>query len=107
MPSITKPTRFTSKSSTLIDNIIFDLKPLFNSISDVKSGLLISDVADNLHIFHLSDFYHIIFKKTYQINDNSLSKLSEVLSNTQWNDLTDVCDATYCLRVKFSQIYND
>ena len=52
LPSITKPTRFTSISSTLIDNIIYDLKPRFNSISHVKSGLLISDVADHLHIFH-------------------------------------------------------
>ena len=57
LPSITKPTRFTSISSTLIDNIIYDLKPLFNSISDVKSGLLISDVANHLPIFHLSEFY--------------------------------------------------
>ena len=40
LPSITKPTRFTSSSSTLIDNIIYDLKPLFNSISDVKSGFV-------------------------------------------------------------------
>ena len=73
--------------------IIYDLKPLFNSISDVKSGLLISDVADHLPIFHLSDFDidvnhktakpRRIFKKSYIINDNSLCKLSDVLSNTQ------------------------
>ena len=74
---ITKPTRFTSISSTLIDNIIYDLKPLFNSSSDVKSCLLISDVADYLSIFHLSDFYidvnhntvkpHYIFKNLIEL----------------------------------------
>ena len=82
LPSITKPTKFIPISSTLIDNIIYDLKPLFNNISDVKSGLLISDVADHLPIIHLSDFYidfnhntvkpRYIFKKSYRINDNSL-----------------------------------
>ena len=92
MPSITKPTRFTSISSTLIDNIFYDLKRIFNIISDVKSGLLISDVADHLPIFHLSDFNidvnrntvkpRYTFKKSYQINDNSLGKLSDVLRNT-------------------------
>ena len=92
LPSITKPTSFTPISSTLIDNIIFDLKPLFNSISDVKSSLLISDIADHLPIFHLSDFYidvnhntvkpRYILKNSYRINDNSLCKLSDVLSNT-------------------------
>ena len=34
-----------------------------------------------------------IFFKSYQINDNNLCKLSDVLSNTQWNDLTDIHDA--------------
>ena len=36
LPSITKPTWFTSISSTLIDTIIYDLKPLLNSIGDVN-----------------------------------------------------------------------
>ena len=81
-----------SNSLTLID-IIYDLKPLFKSMSLVKSGLFISDVVDHLPIFHLSDFYidinpntvksRYIFK-TYKINVNSVSKLSDVLSTTQW-----------------------
>ena len=82
--------------------------------------MLISDVADHLHIFHLSDFYidvnHnnvkpcYIFFKSYRIDDNSLCKLSDVLSNTQWNDLTDIHDANTAYDTfhdKFSHIYNN
>ena len=70
-------------------------------------------------IFHLSNPYIDVnpntvkscyILKTYQINVNSLSKLSDVLSNTQWNDLTDVHDVNIAydmFYVKFSQIYND
>ena len=118
LPSIiTKPKRFTSKSSTLIDNIIYDFKPLSKSIGNVKSGSLIFDVADHLPIFHLFDFYidvisnnvkpRYILKISYRINDNSLCKLSDVLSNTQWNDLTDIHDANTAYDTfhdKFSQI---
>ena len=49
-------------------------------------------------------------KKSYQINDNSLRKLSDVLSNTRWHDVTDAHDANTAYDMfhdKFSQIYND
>ena len=53
----------------------------------------------------------VIFKNFfYQINDNSLCKLSDVLSNTRWHDLTDAHDANTAYDIfhdKFSQIYND
>ena len=70
LPSITKPTRLTSNSSTLIDNIIYDLKPLFKSISNVTSGLLISDVVDHLPIYHLSDFYIDVNANTFKPHYN-------------------------------------
>ena len=69
-----------------------------------------------LPIFHLADFdidvNHNTVKPRYivlsdQINDNSLGKLSDVLSNIQWNYLTDVHDANTAydlFHVKFSQI---
>ena len=118
MQSITKPIRLTSNSSTLIVNVIYNLKQLFNTVSDVKSGLLNSDVADHLPICviftfdvnHYSVKPRYIFNKSYQINDNSLGRLSDVLINTQWNDLTDVHDAKTAYDMfhdKFSQIYNE
>ena len=54
---------------------------------------------------------HVILKKkSYRINDNSLCKLSDVLSNTQWNDLTDTHNANTAYDTfhdKCSQIYNN
>jgi hypothetical protein len=53
LPAITKPTRFSASSSTLIDNIIYSMPAQFG---DAKSGLIISDISDHLPIFHLSDY---------------------------------------------------
>ena len=46
VPIITKPTRFTSGSSTLIDNI-FTNKP--NNV--MLLGILITDISDHLPVF--------------------------------------------------------
>ena len=49
VPLITKPTRFTSDSSTLIDNIFT------NKLNNVMlSGILITDISDHLSFFFIS-----------------------------------------------------
>jgi hypothetical protein len=48
-PVITRPTHFTTSSSTPIDNILTN-KPH----DSLLSGILISDVSDNLPIFYMS-----------------------------------------------------
>lgn len=49
-PKITRPTRITSHSSTLIDNI-------FTNVIDnkVESGIIINDISDHLPVFALVD----------------------------------------------------
>ena len=50
-PLISKPTRITSHSATLIDNIIF------NDLDHHKfSGILWSDISDHLPIFQITNF---------------------------------------------------
>ena len=44
MPVITKPTRVADSSSTLIDNILFNLQPF------PSSGIIISDLSDHFPI---------------------------------------------------------
>ena len=46
LPMITKPTRITAHSATLIDNIFTN-----NTTVSLKSGLIISDISDHLPIF--------------------------------------------------------
>ena len=48
-PSITRPTRITSKSATLIDNIFT------NSKTCQTSGIIITDISDHLPIFITTD----------------------------------------------------
>ena len=48
-PSITKPTRITSRTATLIDNIFT------NSKSKQTSGIIITDLSDHLPIFISTD----------------------------------------------------
>jgi len=48
-PTITRPTRFCSTASTLIDNIFFN-----NPSIDSHSGIIISDLSDHLPIFFIS-----------------------------------------------------
>lgn len=48
VPLITRPTRLTSHTATLIDNIFT------NNFDDIaKSGLLVTDISDQLPIFSL------------------------------------------------------
>ena len=46
IPIITKPTRITNHSATLIDHIYTNI-----SNEDVKSGIIITDISDHFSVF--------------------------------------------------------
>ena len=48
-PLITRPTRITSHSNTLIDNIFT------TSLSNIQSGLIINDISDHLPTFQITE----------------------------------------------------
>ena len=85
LPMITKPTRITAHSATLIDNI-------FTKITTVssKSGLIISDISDHLPIFSIV-FGHYLCKDSnrfYTIRDTSEIRVNQFrlkLENTNWD----------------------
>ena len=84
-PSIHKPTRITSKTATLIDNI-------FVSCSDINtSGLLITDISDHLPIFCFSK----VHKRVDIINTNSVHnkinyhKTCDHLLTINWDFITN------------------
>ena len=76
-PVITRPTRFCSTTSTLIDNIFVD-----NSCGDHHAGIFISDISDHLPIFYISsnklvdNNYQKIITQTYR--DTSCLKNIEI-----------------------------
>lgn len=48
-PLITKPSKFSRKSSTIIDNIFY------NNLKETVNGLIVSDVSDDLPVFAAFD----------------------------------------------------
>ncbi len=112
-PTISRPTRLCSTTSTLIDNIFTNLQSNLN-----RSGLFLNDITDHLPIFSILDFplntskvtdKKFVVKHFKQINDNSIKKLNEELSKTDWNiiyNLDDVNLAYNTFLHKFNAIYD-
>jgi hypothetical protein len=92
-PLITRPTRITKSSATLIDNIFT------NEYRNVdKSGILISDVSDHLPIFFVCK-YDVKFencKNKYmykrQLDEESINKFINDVSNVSWETVEQIKD---------------
>jgi len=76
IPLITKPTRITPHSATLIDHIYTNRKPLATT-----SGILITDISDHLGIFTILNKYNLKYK---QINKSTCFRRSFSANNIQY-----------------------
>ena len=102
VPVITKPTRITHTSATLIDNIYTNL----NTNKYFTSGIIECDVSDHLPAFLFNYIKERITSKKPQqfmarkLDATAYDKLKDRLSNTDWNILNnmDVNDG-------FSELY--
>ena len=88
-PLITKPTRITANSSTLIDNVFTS-----ELCVPIKSGILISDLTDHLPVFcligcnnKLQDTKSACYEFIRQVNPNNISKFNDYLQNEDWSDI--------------------
>ena len=106
IPTITKPTRVTHRSATLIDNIfcnsLFDNDQLF-------SGILYTDISDHLPIFHI-DYSskkkvlpQYIKKRIY--SDSNITNFKTLLSAQEWTSVLDSTDPQISYS-KFHEIYS-
>ena len=80
-PLITRPTRITSHSKTLIDNIFT------TNLSDIHSRLIINDLSDHLPIFLIFEYNHnksknIIYNTKRVVNDRNLNAMANKLKET-------------------------
>ena len=88
VPMITRPTRVTHSSATLIDNIY-----LKSSTSKTAAALLLTEISDH---FPCLLFYGSannrkadpVLIETRKMNDNKLNALKSYLDQTNWNILT-------------------
>ena len=81
LPMITRPTRITYKSATLIDNIYT------NDINHVRSAILLSDISDHLPcclFFGQKTKYAPLKVTTRKLNDKKVLSIKNHLSNIDW-----------------------
>ena len=111
IPNITKPTRVTPKSATLIDNIFS------NSLSNdnkILNGILYTDISDHFPIFHIDYSTKIdicpryITKRTF--SDKGFQNFTDAIHNEKWGDVISIEDPQFAYSLfhnKFSKIYED
>ena len=97
LPSITRPTRITKSSATLIDNIIVSQSVLTNS----DSRIIIDDISD--HLPSLVKFKDLLQKtKTSKtitsrnVNEKNLKKINDQLRTMDWSTvITEKVDESF------------
>ena len=109
-PTITKPTRVTDKSATLIDNIFYN-----NYVQNSRSlaGILYTDISDHFPV------YHIVYSDDAPLVDNSFKKriysmtnmerFSSIMNEKNCNSVlhsNDAQNAYTAFHNEFSDVYN-
>ena len=108
-PSITKPTRITSNSATLIDNIFTYSK------SYQTSGIIITDISDHLPVFITTDLklhrnnIDKLETEVRQFNAENMKCFKSELGKVDWENLCSEGDANKsykCFIDKFNSLYD-
>lgn len=109
-PLITKPTRVTASSATLIDNIFT------NSLNNVwKSGVFYSDISDHFPVFHLTSTSLNIHQEVAKpqrsrvFNERNIVCFEKQIGDVQWDDVythDDVEQAYQSLMASFNSVFN-
>lgn len=108
-PVITKPTRMTSSSATLIDNIVT------NSIDYAsKPGVLFCDISDHFPIFHITfsqanvknhrDTSSVSFRRFNVVNTN---RFKMMIKEANWDNVYNCKDDADLAYLSFFQIFKN
>lgn len=105
LPLITKPTRITNHSATVIDHIHTSMVK-----KNFKSGIIVSDVADHFGTFTVMREYYVpqpAQTQSYRcFSDNSLEKFRETLRNTNFDSVLECPSANEAYNL-FLDIYKE
>ena len=105
LPVITKPTRVTDHSVTLIDHIYSNSKSL-----NYKSGIVITDVADHFGTFYINRKRHNITVSNYkyirQMKAENFIHFKQILSATYFSPVL-ACDCPNEAYNKFICVYDN
>ena len=89
MPTITRPTRITSESATLIDNIYVS----GNRLEYIRSGILVADISDHFPIFVFTGkkVRHCKPKNNTnsyrKLDTTAIARINSLLLATDWSPL--------------------
>ena len=109
-PLITRPTRITCQSKTLIDNIFTS-----DVISHIQSGLLLNDTSDHLPIFQITDFginctkNNSVYNKKRIVTDRNICEIISDLEKTEWDEMLNSDDVNVSYETfvnKLTDIYS-
>ena len=95
-PLITRPTRITKQSATLIDNIFTTELEKYT-----VSGLIINDLSDHLPVFQICDYVDNIHQQENQcfetrpINEEKLQSFISILVNMKWEVILNNEDVNF------------
>ena len=99
-PLISRPTRITPRSATLIDNIFT------NNIDDLNAsinGILVTDISDHFPIFHINYAYTTDEIESYFItriySEKNKQLFQETISALDWNNLHNEVDPQSCFNL--------
>ena len=110
VPTITKPTRVTSSSATLIDNIYCNA---ISNNNDNLSGILYTDITDHFSIFYIDssgktkDPPKTIKHRVY--SPQNIAHFNTNLSNYDWSSIYNIDDpqeAYSTFHSQYSDMYN-
>ena len=97
-PTINKPTRVTSSSASLIDNIITNVSNIDSKVHIEVSGILVTDVSDHFPIFTNSSFQtkclrnEPIYIRNYA--DRNIQLFVSRIEGTDWCDVYQTKDTS-------------
>lgn len=104
LPLINKPTRITSNTATLIDNIFC------NNVhsNNFSNGVMYTDISDHLPIFCVKKTYGNISKNKNTItkriyNETRIKKFLDSCNNINWDDIIHINDC----QEAFTKFHND
>ena len=109
-PLISRPTRITSSTASLIDNIFT------NDVTNCAvSGLLFTDISDHLPIFSISNECLSSSRKTQWLtfrdkNANNVCKFKDELQTVNWSEVRESSDPSSAYDIflsKYTDIYNN
>lgn len=86
IPLITRPTRITSHTATLIDNIFANS---FTNLQNIQSGIILNDISDHLPVFAFCNNVSVPCKKTIKaykrdFGEENLINFHTSLSQVDW-----------------------